>query len=337
MFGSWRELTVACDELPLEVQPLPTEGRPADFTGIVGQLRAKASLSTTEATVGEPILLDLTLAGAPALADARLPDLANLPEIAQHFKVSGDDPPLEAEGGVVFQRTLRATTPGDLEIPAIPFSYFDPAAREYRTAATEPIRLKVAAARQITLEDAQGTTPVTPAVDNRTATTIAAQTAGLEPDFPPEELAQNRLAPFLTPRRFLAPALLLAIPPALWLLCALGTLVARRRNATGAERAASGAKGELLKTIARLRNDDPHAAAKFSDALQAFFTARFHLPPGAITYADAEAAALQNGFTTEQITPFQDIFATCEAAQFAGGAFNLEATRNQLKIALKPF
>ena len=245
--------------------------------------------------------------------------------------------PLEAEGGVVFQRTLRATTPGDLEIPAIPFSYFDPAAREYRTAATEPIRLKVAAARQITLEDAQGTTPVTPAVDNRTATTIAAQTAGLEPDFPPEELAQNRLAPFLTPRRFLAPALLLAIPPALWLLCALGTLVARRRNATGAERAASGAKGELLKTVARLRNDDPHAAAKFSDALQAFFTARFHLPPGAITYADAEAAALQNGFTTEQITPFQDIFATCEAAQFAGGAFNLEATRNQLKIALKPF
>ena len=337
MFGSWRELTVACDELPLEVQPLPTEGRPADFTGIVGQLRAKASISTTEATVGEPILLDLTLSGAPALVNAKLPDLANLPEIAQHFKVSGDDPPLEAEGGVVFQRTLRATTPGDLEIPAIPFSYFDPAAREYRTAATEPIRLKVAAARQITLEDAQGTTPVTPAVDNRTATTIAAQTAGLEPDFPPEELAQNRLAPFLTPRRFLAPALLLAIPPALWLLCALGTLVARRRNATGAERAASGAKGELLKTVARLRNDDPHAAAKFSDALQAFFTARFHLPPGAITYADAEAAALQNGFTTEQITPFQDIFATCEAAQFAGGAFNLEATRNQLKIALKPF
>ncbi|MBO4618535.1 MAG: BatD family protein [Victivallales bacterium] len=336
MFGNYKTITNACDEITLEVQPLPTEGQPADFTGIVGQLRVNASLSTSEATVGEPVLLDLALSGVPNLTDAKLPDLAKNPEFASHFKVFGDDPALEKDGQTVFQRTLRATTPGELTIPPIPFSYFDPKAREYRTATTQPIPLKVTAARQVTLEDAEGAT-VAPAVAQPAPTAIAVRTSGLEPDFPLEDLTHNRLSVISAPRNFLVPLLCLAIPPALWLVCAMATFLARRRDATGSERAAHGAKGILLRTIARLKADDPQAGAKFSAALQAFFAARFHLPPGAVTYADAEAAALRNGFTTEQIAPFRELFATCEAAQFAGGDFDLAEVQNHLKTAIKEF
>ena len=336
MFGSYRTITVACDEIALAVQPLPTEGQPADFTGIVGQLRVKANISTSEATVGEPILLDLALSGAPSLTEAKLPNLSALPELASHFKVSGDDPALEEDGQVVFQRTLRATTPGDLVIPAISFSYFDPKAREYRTASTKPIQVKVTTARQITLEDAQGAA-VAPAVAQPAPTAIAARTSGLEPDFPLEDLAHTQLSVISSPRIFLVPVLCIAIPPALWLVCAMATFLVRRRDATGSERAAKGAKGVLLRSIARLKADDPQAGAKFSTALQVFFATRFQLPPGAVTYADAETAALRHGFTAEQIAPFRDLFSACEAAQFAGGNFDLETAKAQLKSATKEF
>lgn len=337
MFGSYREVTVASDEITLEVQPLPSEGRPDDFTGIVGQLRVKAAVSTSEATVGEPILLDLALSGAPSLTEAKLPNLSALPELASHFKVSGDDPPLEKDGQVVFQRTLRAIVPGDLAIPAIPFSYFDPKAREYRTATTEPIPLKVTAARQITLEDAQGAAPT--AAQPSVTTINIRSNSGLEPDFSKEELWDTgpRLAPFSKRLHFFVPLLCLAIPSAFWLVCAMLIMLFRRRNATGAARAVKGAKGVLLRNIEHLNDSDPQCGAKFSTALQTFFATRFNLPPGAVTYADAEAAALRNGFTSDQIAPFRQIFADCEAAQYAAGTFDLTAAKAHLKDAIKPF
>ncbi|MBP5299844.1 MAG: protein BatD [Victivallales bacterium] len=337
MFGSYREVTVASDEITLEVQPLPSEGCPDDFTGIVGQLRVKATVSTSEATVGEPILLDLALSGAPSLTEAKLPNLSALPALASHFKVSGDDPPLEKDGQVVFQRTLRAIVPGDLAIPAIPFSYFDPKAREYRTATTEPIPLKVTAARQITLEDAQGAAPT--AAQPSVTTINIRNNSGLEPDFSKEELWYTgpRVAPFSKRLHFFVPLLCLAIPPVFWLVCAMFVLLSRRRNATGAARAVKGAKGVLLRTIEHLNDSDPQCGAKFSTALQTFFATRFKLPPGAVTYADAEAAALRNGFTSDQIAPFRQIFADCEAAQYAAGTFDLTAAKAHLKDAIKPF
>lgn len=334
MFENYKTIAVACDETTLEVLPLPEEGKPADFTGIVGKLRVKASLSTSEATVGEPILLNISLSGAPDLVNARLPDLNHLPEFTSHFKISGDDPPLEKDGRTVFQRTLRAIIPGDLELPPISLSYFDPEAREYRTTTTKPIPLKVIAARQITLEDAQSNVLAPSAV-----TEVVAQNTGLEPDFSKEECWRTgpRLAPFSDCRHFFVPLLCLVIPPALWLACVLHVLLTRRRNATGTARAVKGAKGVLLSTIERLNASDPQCGAKFSVALQTFFATRFQLPPGAITYTDAEAAALRDGFTTEQITPFRDLFASCEAAQYAGGAFSLDTARTILKNAIKPF
>ncbi|MBR4519079.1 MAG: BatD family protein [Victivallales bacterium] len=337
MGRNYKTITVACDEITLEVQPLPTEGQPTDFTGIVGQLRVKANISTSEATVGEPVLLDLALSGAPNLADAKLPDFAKIPELANHFKVSGDDPALEKDGQTVFQRTLRATTPGDLTIPPIPFSYFDPKAREYRTATTQPIPIKVTAARQITLEDAQGAAPT--AAQPSVTTINIRSNSGLEPDFSKEELWYTgpRVAPFSKRLHFFVPLLCLAIPPAFWLVCAMFVLLSRRRNATGAARAVKGAKGVLLRTIEHLNDSDPQCGAKFSTALQTFFATRFKLPPGAVTYADAEAAALRNGFTSDQIAPFRQIFADCEAAQYAAVTFDLTAAKAHLKDAIKPF
>ena len=136
--------------------------------------------------------------------------------------------------------------------------------------------------------------------------------------------------------------ILLILFGGIWLTLRLGGLQLRKlplalKYMVLNEETAHGAKGVLLRTVARLKADDPQAGAKFSAALQALFAARFHVPPGAVTYADAEAAALRNGFTTEQIAPFRELFATCEAAQFAGGDFDLAEVQNHLKTATKEF
>ena len=341
LFESYRTESIDCDAATVEILPLPEEGKPAGFTGIIGQLSTTAIPSATTATVGEPILVDFVFKGAYNLSEIKLPDLSQTPELTQHFKIAGDDPVIERNGQATLQRTLRATHPGDLTIPAFHFSYFDPESREYRTASTEPIPLKVTAARQITLEDAQGNV-ATPATITATSANTGAsptpkRTLGLEPDFPPEEFGGHHLVQAAPFKRFIVPLTCIAIPPALWLFLTLTSWFFRMRNATGTTRAIHGAKGVLLRTVDKLNANDPQAATKFATALQVFFTTRFQLPPGVVTFADAESAALRDGFRPEQIAPFQELFVQCEAVQYAGGAFHLEELRNRLRNALKEF
>ena len=49
-----REVPVTIDAVPIEVLPLPDEGKPADFTGAVGQWNLEVTAKPTEVAVGDP-------------------------------------------------------------------------------------------------------------------------------------------------------------------------------------------------------------------------------------------------------------------------------------------
>lgn len=130
----------------IEIAPLPLAGRPTSFAGAVGDNFAlEVSASRTVVSVGEPIELSILVRSTSDLEGLRLPPLrdAGLPE---SFAVADELPPGEPTGdgrGKRFRVVVRLTEPGVREIPALSFSYFDPATSEYRTARSEPIALSV--------------------------------------------------------------------------------------------------------------------------------------------------------------------------------------------------
>jgi hypothetical protein len=120
--------------LDINVKPLPTEGRPRDFGGAVGQFQFTAETPTTRIKAGEPLTVRLTVRGegnfdrvnAPALVDAngwQAYDASAKFEPSNEFKNSGTK---TFEMPVVPQGAHNET-------PQFTFSYFDPAAEKYVT------------------------------------------------------------------------------------------------------------------------------------------------------------------------------------------------------------
>lgn len=144
-----------------EIKPLPTAGQPADFRGAVGQFDIATEAVPKHVQAGDPITLRIAVRGGPRLDLLQAPPLASLSQLTADFKV-GDDP----LAGVVrddvkhFAATLRPRRAGITQIPAIPFSYFDPELGEYRTAKSEPIAIEVTPADKLALggsdDDASG-------------------------------------------------------------------------------------------------------------------------------------------------------------------------------------
>ncbi|MFQ5716909.1 MAG: BatD family protein, partial [Nitrospinales bacterium] len=138
--------TLKTKPIPMEVLALPKKDRPADFSGLVGQFEISAALGKKELEVGDTTTLTLTVTGAGNIQYAYLPP----PKVKDSFKVYTDQPHLEKaivnhkiSGRKTFKFALVPLQEGEQVIPPIVLSYFDPEKRQYRTAKTKPIPVKI--------------------------------------------------------------------------------------------------------------------------------------------------------------------------------------------------
>ena len=165
-FGSqvrYQQFMVKSDPLELTVQPLPEEGKPAQFYGLVGRYTIDASATPTQVNVGDPITLTIKIGGGSYLKPVRWPALEQIADLAANFKIPSQKASPTISGGVkVFTQTIRANSDKVTEIPSIPLAYFDAETGKYATAQTEPIKIEVAPTKILTNADLEGTdfTPV---------------------------------------------------------------------------------------------------------------------------------------------------------------------------------
>lgn len=143
--------------ITLEVRPLPTEDRPAGFTGLIGRYELRTLASPTTVQVGDPITLRAELRGREPMAGAdTMTDLASLPGF-ERFRVSSEgwreEQPREP-GQRRFAATVRALGPDVTEIPPVRVWAFDPELERYVEVRSEPVQLDVRAVRETTLADA---------------------------------------------------------------------------------------------------------------------------------------------------------------------------------------
>ncbi len=132
--------------IDIVVLPLPEEGKPADFSGSVGQFKMSTSIDKTEVEVNQPVTVKVKLSGKgniKTLAEPVMPQLDG-------FRVfnSGKSENVSKAGYVVggsktFEITFVPKEPGTYTIPIEGTTYFDPKTREYKRLSGKTFEIKV--------------------------------------------------------------------------------------------------------------------------------------------------------------------------------------------------
>lgn len=142
-FGPSYTLTRASDNLKLTVKPLPTEGRPGDFSGAVGQFTVTAQVENQKAALNQPFSLKVRFEGMGNAKLIELPPL-NVPPGLEVYETKTEAKFFKnGRSFKEFDVLLIPRKEGQLEIPPVSASLFDPSTASYYSQKTEPILIEV--------------------------------------------------------------------------------------------------------------------------------------------------------------------------------------------------
>jgi hypothetical protein len=306
--------TLRAREIELQVRPLPEA--PAGFSGLVGDYDVQARISKAELQVGESATLKLTVSGSGNVQMIGEPRLPELPD----FKIYDDKPSGSIDrsgarltGSRTYSKALVPLQDGDLVIPPIALTFFDPQAGEFRDVRTAAIPLRVAP-REAT-EDLNLTESLAPTT-GKVAVRILAD------DLLPIYKGLDALRPPWTRGR--SSGLLwagLLVPPllfcGLWVgqrrreRFALDSALRRRHHALRQVR-----KG--LKEIRQAGGTDREASQAASRCLREYIGDKLGLEGSALTPAEVEQQLESRGVEEEWVGKTHDLLRQLEAAQYGG-------------------
>jgi hypothetical protein len=127
----------------ITVLPLPA-GKPASFTGGVGQMKFEAVVDKTELKANDPITLKITVSGSGNLKFVDAPRINFPPDFEVYDpKVNPSLNATATAGSKTFEYLIIPRHGGTYKIPAIEFSYFDPQAKQYKTVRSNEYTLAV--------------------------------------------------------------------------------------------------------------------------------------------------------------------------------------------------
>ena len=145
---SSERVRLATRQLTLNVRPLPPDD-PSAFTGAVGAYSIEGDIDTGTVSVGEPVMLTVTISGEGNVELLPAPDWPEMPgwrafDNDTSFTASVVDGKMQ--GSKTFTRMLVPDASGNYELPPIEYAYFDPDIEEYVTVSTRPFSVEALAA-----------------------------------------------------------------------------------------------------------------------------------------------------------------------------------------------
>jgi hypothetical protein len=142
----------------IEIKPLPSAGRPATFSGAVGDFTLATSAQPTRARIGDPVNMKVEIKGLGNFDRLEHPALSNT-EGWRSYQPTEDTQALDDLGlsaVKTFTFPLVAEKPVN-SLPTVEFSYFDPEAEKYVTLKSSPISIVIEGGQQ---PDMAGPPPV---------------------------------------------------------------------------------------------------------------------------------------------------------------------------------
>ncbi len=132
--------------LSVEVLPLPTQGKPENFSGAVGDFSISSNIDQKQVKTNEAVTVKYTVRG-----DGNI-DL--IPDLAVHFPADFEvyDPKVstntsKSNSGVsgykIYEYTLIPRSAGTYDIPSVQFNYFNPKTKRYENKSTDAYQIQV--------------------------------------------------------------------------------------------------------------------------------------------------------------------------------------------------
>ena len=303
-----KSVTVKPDPTPMTVLPLPIEGRPADFSGAVGQFQVASDLAPVTGAVGDPLTLKLTVTGKGNLSRvsaAGLHDSAQWRVYRSEAKTTTDDD-TGMQGLKTFSQPVVPLQAGPLTLPGQSFSYFDPEAEHYVTRETQPIRVSVAPGAAAT-QVAPSLQAAAPRGGSDTSGDAAAQDVAVT----------GRYAATLQPivwRRWFLEAMLAPV------VLMLATVVLIRRHQLRSGDPALALHAARLAAV-KINIESMSAALGRGDAVEFFTAARHALQEKLADLWQVPAESVDRELVAARLpegsAELQEIFAVAEKASYA--------------------
>jgi hypothetical protein len=316
----------------LTVKPLPEEGKPAGFYGLVGRYTISASATPTKVYAGDPITFTIKVGGSKYLKPVEWPALEEVAELAADFKIPSEkaSPTIE-NAQKIFTQTIRANNDKVAEIPPIPLAFFDPDKGRYVVVKTEPIKLEVAETKTKTAADAEGgdSAPVKKEVE----ATKKRLCANYED--PTVVLKTTRIFSPAAAMTSPAYALLWSAPLAGLVLSALIKIFTQTSPEKVAIKRRRRAGGKAVRQLKKISSCEPQQRHELlASIMKQYLGERFGRTAGSLTADDCYEIIAANTRDEQAAQKYRQTIATCEAARYAAGHADVDVTQIQEAVRL---
>ena len=297
-------------DTPLVISSLPTAGRPASFSGAVGDYQFIFSASPGKVNLGDPVTLNMEINGNGNFNTVLVPELDN----TDNFRVY--DPEIKTdEHRKSFKVVLIPESDKITATPKAVFSYFDPNRREYRTISQGPVSITVEKGKY----EAPAQVVGAPLQESRRAV----EREDLMRDIIYIKESPGKLVP---KDRYIYnnPAFLMFLPLPIIFLAVFSFLEARRARF----RTDSAYAGRLLALKASRRgmkqlkddirsNDAKRFYETLFKTLQEYLGNRLDMPTAGITSDIIGSVLAPKGVDLDVIRKIKGLFDVCDRARFA--------------------
>lgn len=139
-------VVVSTQPVPVSVLPLPDSSQPEIFAGAVGQYSMTVKVANKQAKAGELVQFQIVINGT-----GNIP-LITAPVLKWPEGIDASDPEVKesinkysypVSGSKSFTYTLVTSRTGEIVLPPVSFSYFDPISKAYRTLHRDSILLNI--------------------------------------------------------------------------------------------------------------------------------------------------------------------------------------------------
>lgn len=312
------KLQLESNTLKLNVKPLPAQGRPDDFSGLVGNFQIKSNLSRNELMTNDATNLTITVNGTGNIQHITIPELnfppdcdVTDPRLSDNINTKGN----LVSGSRHFEYVIIPRSSGNFKIPSVRFSYFDVGSGNYKTVTTNDYELKV--------EKGDG--------ESVSATTFSNQKdiKYLDRDIRYIKSGKNAFSPKKSDLLFSSwYFLLLLIPVALFILI---LFIWKRYSdsrkdivALKDRKASKEAKKRLRKAHALLKIGDKESfLIEISAALWGYMSDKYRIPRSQLSMETVVARLREKNLSEEYISVALSTLEQCEFARFAPGDASL--------------
>lgn len=327
-FSSREELVVQSMPVEINVKPLPSAGKPADFSGAVGDFSLAVTPDRDTAAANDDVIkIQLVIEGKGDTSAFPVPDFPKVPGLTLLGSPKSSNQSRKENDELISTRKVdylvRASQPGRLEVPPFTLTAFNPTEEEYQRLESNPAEITITpGTRPAPPLQASSTPAAEPDSGNAGA---AASSEGVTSEVDLRYIHTGALTlsgGSLFGSRNPWILLLGCIPP---LVLLAGYMAGRRQLVTAGEvrsrrsrRALEVARRHLRESEKLLNaNDRSQFFGELGRSIRGYFGDKFGLEAGSLTVGQIQEELHARDASPETVQLAERLLEQCDAARFS--------------------